>query len=370
MKFTVIRGRFFELLSNVQSVVPGKPNLQIISNVMIQAQEDNTIVLTTTDLDVSVRAALVTDVKVDEPGATTLPVKKLVDILRMAPEGEVQFDIDNDDIARVVTGAAKYRVIGLPVRDFPVLKEPGEDAKCFSVDKSIFREMLRKTSYATGTDETRRTMTGVCLQFNDAKLTMVATDGKRLSLVEQEVEFPPENNCEMILPQKTVAGLSRLLNSDGAMQIYSHVGQIVCDCGAFRFYSKLIEGVYPKYQAVIPTTCEERVSILREELTSSIQRVSIMLNDKSSAVRFSFADGALTLSANNSEAGEATDVLPVKYSGVALAATYNPSYLLDCLRCLDGEEVIFELGSGNTPLVIKSPGVPFLAVVMPLRIPV
>ncbi len=370
MKFTVIRSRFLELLSNVQSVVPGKPNLQIISNVMIEARDESTIILTTTDLDVSVRAILTTDVKVDEGGATTLPVKKLVDILRMAPEGEVQFDIDADDVARVITSAAKYRVIGLPVRDFPVLKEPDEAAKCFTIDKGIFREMLRKTSYATGTDETRRTMTGVCLQFNEGKLTMVATDGKRLSLVEQEVEFPPENGCEMILPQKTVAGLSRLLNSDGAMQIYSHSGQIVCDCGAFRFYSKLIEGLYPKYQTVIPTSCEERVSILREELAASIQRVSIMVNDKANWVRLSFADGALSLSATNTEAGEASDVLPIKYSGVALSATYNPSFLMDCLRNLDGEEVVFEVGSANSPMVIKSPGVPFLAVVMPLRIPV
>ncbi len=370
MKFTVIRSRFLDLLSSVQSVVPNKPSLQILSNAMIEATDEGAIVLTATDLDILVRAQLTTDVKVDEPGKTTFPVKKIVDILRMAPEGEVQFEVDNDDVARIFTSAAKYRVIGLAVRDFPVAKEPTSDAKCFTIDRALFREMLRKTSYAAGTDETRRILTGVLLQFADGKLTMVATDGKRLSLVEQEIEFPPENGCEMILPPKTVVELMRLLNGEGPLTIYSQMGQIVCDCGSFRFYSKLIEGVYAKYQSVIPTSCDERVSINRDEFMVSLQRVAIMSNDKAHAVRLSFADGTLTLSASNSESGEANAVMPIKYSGRALSSTYNPSYIMDCLKNLDTEEILFETSEGHTPAVIKCDGVPFLYVIMPMRVPV
>ncbi len=370
MKFTVIRSRFLDLLSSVQSVVPNKPALQIISNAMVEASEAGDLTLTATDLDVSVRATLTSDVKVDEPGSTTLPVRKLVEMLRMAPEGEIQFDVDSDDAARVITPAAKYRVLGLDVHEFPVIKEPSEEAKCFTVDRAVFREMLRKTSYAAGTDETRRILTGVLMQFSDAKLTMVATDGKRLALVEQELEFPPESACEMILPPKAVAELMRLLGgSEGAMKIYGQAGQVMFDCGTFRFYSKLIEGVYAKYQSVIPTSCDERVTVNRDELIASIQRVAIMSNDKSHAVRLKFAEGALTLSASNSEAGEASDVLPIKYSGRELVAAYNPSYVMDCLRNLDTEEVTFEMSEGHSPAVIKC-GIPFLYVIMPLRIPV
>ncbi len=248
-------------------------------------------------------------------------------------------------------------------------KEPTEEAKCFTIDRAIFREMLRKTSYAAGTDETRRILTGVLLQFNDGKLTMVATDGKRLSLVEQEVEFSPANACEMILPSKTVSELLRLLSGEGPMQIYSQGTQIVCDCGMFRFYSKLIEGTYAKYQSVIPASCDERIAINREDFMTSLQRVSIMSNDKAHAIRLSFADGTLTLSASNSDAGEASDVLPIKYSGRALMSTYNPSYIMDCLRTLDSEEIIFETSEGHTPAVIKCAGVPFLYVIMPMRVP-
>ncbi len=370
MKFTVIRSRFLELLSSVQSVVPNKPSLQIISNAMFEAFEEGSITLTATDLDLSVRSTLTTDVKVEEPGSTTLPVRKIVEILRMAPEGEVSFDIGEDDTARIITAAAKYRVIGMKTHQFPVIKEPENTTRTFTIDRATFREMLRKTSYAASTDETRRALTGVCLRFRDNKLTMVATDGKRLSLVEQEIEFPAESACEMILPPKAVAELSRLLNGEGAMTIVGQSGQIMFDCGSFRFYSKLIEAAYVTYEAVIPTSCDERVTVNRNELISSIKRVAIMSNDKAHAVNLAFSDGCLKLSAKNTEAGDASDVLPIKYAGRALSANYNPGYIMDCITNLDTEEITFELNEGSGPAVLKSDGVPFLCVIMPLRIPV
>ena len=371
MKFTVIRSRFLDLLSNVQSIVPGKPALAILSNALVEASAEGALRVTATDLDMFVRATLSTDVKVDEPGATTLPVKKLVDILRMAPEGEVTFEVDGESVARVLTAAAKYRVVGLGTQEFPKLREPAGEAHCFTLERAVFREMLRKTSYAAGTDETRRALTGVLLEFADGKLTMVATDGKRLALVEQELDFPAESNCAMILPPKAVAELSRLLNGEGAMKIYGQAGQIIFDCGSFCFYSKLIEGSYARYQSVIPTACEERVTVVREELMTSIQRVAIMSNDKLHAVKMAFAEGAMTLSASNAESGEASDVLPIKYTGREVSSIYNPTYIMDCLRALDADEVTFELGpDGYSPSVIKCANIPFLYVIMPLRIPV
>ncbi|MDO5463180.1 MAG: DNA polymerase III subunit beta [bacterium] len=369
MKFTVIRSRFLELMANVQSLVPVKPSLQILMNAMFDATEDNTLTLTATDLDMTVRASMSTDVKVDEPGRTTLPVRRIIEILRMAPEGEVTFEIDHDNIARVVTCAAKYRVIGLDVREYPAIAEPEEETRAFTMDRAVFREMLRKISYAASTDETRRMLTGVLMKFADSKLTMVATDSKRLALVEQEIEFPEENACEMILPPKAVSELSRLLSGEGPMTIYAQGNKLMIACDSLRFYSKLIEGTYAKYQTVIPTMCEERVSVGREELISSIQRVSIMSNNKILAVRLNWTEGALNLMSSNVETGEANDVIPIKYSGEEFCATYNPTYILECLKNLDSDEVIFELSKGHAPTVIKCEGLPFLYVIMPLRLP-
>jgi DNA polymerase-3 subunit beta len=369
MKFTVIRSRFLELLANVQSIVPMKPSLQILMNAMFEASEDNTITLTATDLDMTVRASMATDVKVDEAGRTTLPVRRIIEILRMAPEGEITFEIDTDNVARVITSAAKYRVIGLDVREYPVIAEPQEETYSFTMDRAMFREMLRKTSYAASTDETRRMFTGVFLKFENSKLTMVATDSKRLALVEQEIEFPADVNCEMILPPKAVSELTRLLSGEGPMTIYAQKGKFMIECDALRFYSKLIDGVYAKYQSVIPTMCEERVSVNREELISAIQRVAIMSNNKILAVRMSWNEGALNLMSSNIETGEANDVIPIKYTGENFCATYNPTYIIECLKNLDTEEVIFELSKGHSPTVIKCEEIPFLYVIMPLRLP-
>lgn len=369
MKFTVIRSRMLDLLSNVQSVVPAKPAMQILSNALIEAREGK-LKVTATNLELGVCASLEADLKIDEEGATTLPVRKVVEILRVAPEGEVSFDIGSDNVATVITGAARYKVIGLDVHEFPVLTEVGEGAKAFTMERALFREMLRKTSYAAGTDETRRMLTGVLMSFAEGKLTMVATDGKRLALVEQELEFPADAGCDLILPPKAVSELMRLISTEGPMTIYAQQNQISVDCGTFRFYTKLIEGAYARYQSVIPTSCDERVTINREELIASIQRVAIMSNDKTLAVRMAFGEGTLTLSANSADAGEASDVLPIKYAGRPLVTTYNPTYIMDCLRSLDTEEeVTFELSEGHAPAVIKC-GIPFLYVIMPLRIPV
>lgn len=369
MKFTVIRSRFFDLLSNLQGVAPARPALQIVSNVLLDAREDGTLLATATDLEVTVRIHLEADVKVDEPGQTTLPAKRVADLLRMSPEGEIQFDVNDEAMARVVTPAARYRLIGTDAKDYPVIPEPGEDAKTFTIDRAVFREMLRKIAYAKGSDETRRVLTGVLLQFADGKLTMVATDGRRMALVEQELEFAPDSACEAILPPKAAGELARLLVGEGPMKIHVQPKQIVFDSGNTRLHSKLIDGVFVRYQAIIPTTCDERVAVNREELLTALQRVSVVANDRSHAVRLSFEDGVLTFSANNVDAGEASDVLPIKYSGRPLAVTYNTSFLVDCLRNLDTDEVIFELSEGHTPTVLKCENVPFLYIIMPLRLP-
>lgn len=367
MKFTVIRSHFLEALQLVQNIVQARPALQITSNCLISA-EGGQLVLTTTDLDLSAKSILTQDVEITTEGATTLPVKRLVSIVRALPEGQITFDIDNDDVARVDCGATFFRLIGMAAKDFPPISEPAADARSFTIDQGIFKEMLRKTSYATSKDETRKVLTGVLMQFNDAKLTMVATDGKRLALVEQELEFPPEDACEMVLPPKTVSELLRLLGSEGPLKIYKQPTQAVFACDAFELSSKLIDGIYAKYQQVIPTKCDERVTIERELLNSALGRVSLMAAEKTGGAKLTFAENQLTIMVQSSDVGEARETIAVKYSGPEMQALYNPTFITECLNSLDTDEVVFELSEGHSPAVIKSNDLPFLYVLMPLRL--
>ncbi len=364
MKFSIVRNKLLEALQAVQSVVSVKSTLQILSNALIKI-EKNKIHLTTTDLDITVKCTV--ESEGDETGGTTLPIRRLAGIVRELAEGKITFDISDEDVAEVRCGASFFRIIGLPMRDFPPVPVP--DGKfCYRMDQGIFKEMLRKTAYAASQDETRHVLNGVLMAFKDSKLTMVATDGRRLALVEQEVEFPIEAEIEMILPTKAVNEMMHILKDTGDLKIYAHKNQAVFEFGNIMMSSKLIDGVYPNYRQVIPPACDERVVIERELLLTALRRVSLVTTDKSNSTKLTFAANQLTILTNTPDIGEARETLPVKYAGKEITVTFNPEYVMDPLRNIDHDEITFEMNDGHSPALIKCGGMPFLYVLMPLRI--
>ena len=363
MKFSIVRSKFLDGLQTVQNVVTAKGSLQILSNALIHA-EGNQVCITTTDLDIAERCFVECDVEV--PGSTTLPIRRLASIIRELDEGKILVEVNDDDLASVQCGSSYFKIIGMPTRDFPPV--PVTEGKfCYRIDQGKFREMLRKTCYAVSQDETRRVLNGVLLAFKDNKLTMVATDGRRLALVEQEIEFPPEAETEMILPTKAVSELMRILGGEGDLKIYAQKNQVVFEVGTTMLSSKLIDGVYPNYRQVIPGACDERVVIEREALLSALRRVSVVTTDKSNATRLTFGANQLTISTNTPDVGEGRDTVPVKYAGKEISIIFNPEYVMDPLKNMDDDEVFIELNDGHSPALLKC-GIPFLYVLMPLRI--
>lgn len=363
MKFSIARTKLLEALQVVQNVVGARSTLQILSNALIRAEEGR-LWVTTTDLDISVRCSVEADVAV--PGATTLPVRRLLGIVRELPEGQILVEVAEDDSATVQCGASFFKILGLPVRDFPPV--PGaEGPSGYRIDQGAFREMLRKTSYAASQDETRRVLNGVMMAFREGKLTMVATDGRRLALVEHEVEFAPDAEAEMVLPTKAVNELMHILGEDGELKIYGQKNQAVFEFGTVLMSSKLIDGVYPNYRQVIPGGCEERVVMEREELLTSLRRVSLVTTDKSNATRFTFGANQLVISTNTPDVGEARETMPVKYAGKEISVIFNPAYVMDPLRNLDCDQVYIEMNDGHSPALLKC-DLPFLYVLMPLRV--
>jgi len=363
MKFSIIRSKFLEGLQTVQNVVSAKGSLQILSNALIQV-EDGKLCMTTTDLDISERCYVECDVEV--PGSTTLPIRRLAGIIRELDESKIMFEVNEDDVASVQCGSSYFKIIGLPTRDFPPI--PDADGKmCYRIDQGKFKEMLRKTCYAASQDETRRVLNGVLLAFKDCKLTMVATDGRRLALVEQEVEFPPEADTEMILPTKAVSELMRVLGNDGDLKIHAQKNQVVFEMETTMISSKLIDGVYPNYRQVIPSGCDEKVTIERELLLAALRRVSVVTTDKSNATRLTFGANQLTIATSTPDVGEGRDTVPVKYAGKEISIIFNPEYLMDPLKNIADDEVFIELNDGHSPAILKC-SIPFLYVLMPLRI--
>jgi DNA polymerase-3 subunit beta len=363
MKFNVAKSTLLEGLHAVQNVVGIRSTLPVLSNVLLSADKKH-LILTTTDLDVTVRCAV--DASTAKSGATTLPVRRLASIVRELPEDTVSIEVDDKDNAVVQCGSSHYRIIGLSQDEFP--PTPKAEAKvAYQISQGVLKEMLRVTHYAASNDETRLTLNGVLMSFKEGKLTLVATDGRRLALVEHEVEFPPGEETEFILPTKAVHELQHTLGEEGELKIYCKENQALFEFGNVSVSSKLIDGSYPNYRQVIPAQCEERVTVERESLLMALRRVSLMITDKSNATRMTFKDNKVTIVMSTPDVGDARETIPVKYAGKELTVAFNPEYVMDPLRNLTDDEVHLELTDELSPGVIKC-NVPFLYVLMPMRV--
>lgn len=364
MKFTVERTSFLEALQKVQNVVPTRSTLQILSNVKLEASGD-TLVITTTDLDLSIRCTI--NAVIESEGATTLPVRRITNIVRELSSAEIAFEIDENDNAFIRSGSSYFKIKGLPEVDFP--KTPEIDGNiCYHMNSGVVREMLKKTSYAVSTDETRRVLTGVLLSFKDGKLTTVATDGRRLALVEYGVDFPPEFERDILLTTKSVNELIHILDdSEQDLRIYAQKTQAIFELPSTTLMTKLIDAAYPNYRQVIPQKTDERVVVVREELLAAIRRVSVVASDKTASVKLRFCDNSVEIFLESTDVGEAKESVPAKYTGKEITASFNPDYIVDPLRNLDTDEIFIELSDGHSPALIKC-ALPFLYVLMPIRI--
>ena len=215
MKFKILRSEFIEGLKSVQNIVAGKGSLPILQNVMIEA-EGSELKMTTTDLDISIRC--VCKCTVEESGKTTLPVKLLFTAMTKVAEGEVEIFVDAKERASISAGNARFKIAGMPEVEFPRLPNDS-DSYSYSLPQKTFGEMLRKVAYAASQDDTRRTLKGVLLSFKNSKLTMVATDGRRLALVENELEFPKDAEKDIVLPLKAVCELQRSMSGEGELSL-------------------------------------------------------------------------------------------------------------------------------------------------------
>lgn len=363
MKFSATKEKILEGLQQVQNVVSTRTTLPILSNVLLQAKE-GTVNLTTTDLDVGVRGGF--EANVDKAGATTLPARRLFTIIRELPSSEISVEVDGKNAASIRSGQSFFKILGLPEEEFPPLPK-FENSKVVTMRQKDLRDGLRKTAYAISTDETRYVLNGVLFSFKENKLTLVATDGRRLAMVDIELEFPRSHEADIIVPTKAVTELQRLLGDDGDVKISVGTGQIAFDLNNTLLVSKLIEGNYPNYKQVIPSEAKERVTLERETLLNSLRRVSLLASDKSNSIKLNFSKNNIEITANTPEVGEARESLPVAYKGRDFSIAFNPEFLMAPLRNLTEDEIFFDLIDEMSPGVLKIQ-TPFLYVLMPMRV--
>ncbi len=367
MKITITKDQIITGLQSVQNVVSTRTTLPILSNVLIHADKGR-VEFTATDLDVTVACSV--EAKVEKSGSTTVPVKKLFGIVREL-NGEIEIETDEKNVTSIRSGGSFFKIHGLAADEFPPLPKFKDDKKV-SLTQETIRAMLKKTSFAVSTDESRYVLNGIFISLKDGKMTFVATDGRRLALVDEEVELSENSTGEFIVPAKAVNELSRLLQPTGNVEIKFGENQASFSLKDDKGFSvllitKLIEGNYPNYKQVIPGEAKERIPISREELLSALRRAEIMTSEKANSVKMSFGKNTLAITANSPEVGEARETMAVNYKGKEMAIAFNPRYLIDPLAALAEDEVFIELIDELSPGVLKING-PFLYVVMPMRL--
>jgi len=364
MQITVAKEKILDALQHIQPVITNKSTLPILNNFHIEAREGK-LTLSATDLQVSIKCQIEADIK--KPGATTMPARRTFTIFRELAQPEIQLEIDNKDACSVRSGQSYFKILGLPATDYPALPEL-QNPRQITIPQAVLKDLLRKTSYAISTDETRYVLNGVLFSVKDNTMTFVATDGRRLALAEIEHEAPSTAQGDVIIPTKAVHEIQRLLRDTGDVKIALSENQISLEINNITLYSKLTEGSYPNYRQVIPTESRDRVTIEREAFNNMVRRVAIMTSEKSSSVKIHLTKDNITLSANSPDLGEARESVPVKYNGRELNIAFNPQYLQDPLRNLDSDEITIEFLDELSPGVMRTNSPGFLYVIMPMRV--
>jgi DNA polymerase-3 subunit beta len=277
------------------------------------------------------------------------------------------FDIHTDGTATIVKAPrSEFRLPAEDPLEFPAVASFPADSG-HEISTLLVRELVRRTVFATDNESSRYALGGVLVELGDKEVTAVGTDGRRLAMVDSDLEFPASHETDVIIPTKAVQELQRLLGDAGEVIVKLSDSQISFTVGDSLLASKLIEGNYPNYRQVIPGDSNERVVIGREALLETVRRVSLLSSDKSNSVKLVFSENHIEVTANSPDVGEAQESMDVIYQGPPMQIAFNPEFLQAPLRALDSADVYLDLIDEMSPGVLRIEGT-FLYVLMPMRV--
>jgi DNA polymerase-3 subunit beta len=366
MRFTLQREAFLKPLAQVVNVVERRQTLPVLANFLVQVQNGQ-LSLTGTDLEVEMVSRIAVEDAQD--GETTIPARKLFEIIRALPDGSRITVSQTGDKITVQAGRSRFTLATLPANDFPSVDEV-EATERVAIGEATLKELIERTAFAMAQQDVRYYLNGLLFDLRGDALRTVATDGHRLALCETDLAKPSGSKRQIIVPRKGVTELQRLLES-GDREIELEVGRshVRVKRDDVTFTSKLIDGRFPDYEAVIPIGADREVKVDREALRASLQRAAILSNEKYRGIRVEVSPGNLKISAHNPEQEEAQEEIEADTTVSDLAIGFNVNYLLDALSALRDEEVIIQLRDSNSSaLVRESSSEKSRHVVMPLRL--
>lgn len=365
MKFKIDRDPLLKAVGLVHSVVNPRNTLPILSNILLEADDESRIRFVGTDLEVSISTTALAEGV--EKGEVTVPAKKFFDILRELPMGEVGITVAKNNAVTISSNKVQFKLIGLPKDDFPKFPDFAS-AQQTEVDQPLFKECLHLTSFAISSDEMRYVLNGVLIALHSGKLRLVSTDGRRLAFIEKPTDTPANFSLEAIIPTKTVNELERLLAGEGKVKILQLKNQIAFEVGPTVLVSRLIEGHFPNYEQVIPKEEKTSAALNREAFLAALRRAALLTSPESQSAKLDFVKNKVVVSSRSPNLGEAREELEAETKGPELVIGFNPNYLIDVLRNLSSEEIVLSLTDPDRPGVLKEEKAGYVYVIMPMQL--
>lgn len=362
MKFKVQKDKLVVAIQTVQNVITTKSALPILSNILIETQQD-AIRLTATDLDIGITCVIPVDIQ--EQGAITIPAKRFSDIVKEFPVDIVSVTTKKNNLVVIDSELCQFKIMGLAKEEFPKLPE-FKDKKVVKVEQVVLKEMLALTSFAVSFDETRYILNGILFKINKGVLILVSTDGKRLAIAERKLNIEPDVDLSIIVPIKTIHELNRNLKEGGELSLVVGSNQALFDLGGVVIISRLIEGEFPDYKQVVPLVSENKMKIDRSQFLLAVKRAALLATPDYQAVKLEVFKNKLVISKSTPDVGEFHEELAAEYQGRELIIGFNPVYLMDILKNLSDEVINLELTDGEKPGVIRISG--YIYIVLPMRI--
>jgi DNA polymerase-3 subunit beta len=352
-----------------QQIVERKNTIPILANVLIET-DGNSIRLLATDIEVTLTSSC--EAAVDRPGSITLPAKKLYEIVRALPDGDVKLSSTKDGSQVVVSaGGFESKMPTMPVADFPT-PPTSEMTNATTIASAAFRQLIAKTQFAITGEDTRYYLNGALFVVKPDGMTMVATDGHRLALATATRDGAKGEEIKAILPRKTLSELGRLLaDSDKDVEFERGENHMFFRIGPRLLVSRMIDGQFPAYEKVIPKGNDKHLEFERDRLTSAVKRVSILSNERSRALKFSIDKGQVDVTTSSPEFGEAHEPLAVEYSGTPMTICFNAQYVVDFLNVVDVDTVALDVKDDVSQAVLKpvgADGYDYTYVIMPMRV--
>lgn len=369
MKFQITRKNLVQGLAAVSASIPSKTTLPVLANILFEVSPDG-VRMSATDLDLAVRVDVPADVS--ESGVATAPGKKLQEIAKELPDEPVSVAVRGDQM-ELSCGRARFKLNGLPAEDFPTLPSVSFEGG-WTAPGSDLLSLIRRTSFAVSTEESRPVLNGVLWELRDGEMRMVATNGHRLARMKIPAGPSVETTAQLIVPPAALDQVRRLFDADQEIRVARDGNHLGFRSDAVEIYTRLIEGTYPNYEQVIPKDNDKHATMDRRALESAVRRVAAVASDQTHRIRMEFSPGRVNLNVLTPDLGEAHDELEIGYDQESMAIGFNANYLLEVLRNVGTDEVLMSFKAPERAATVEpvapegEDAIDYLCLVMPLRL--